>query len=42
MRKIGEGGMKGVEDSEQRKEKAVLVFFFYIIHEQSGTSRRTK
>lgn len=41
MRKIGEGGMKGVEDSEQRKEKAVLVFF-YIMHEQRGMSRRTK
>lgn len=44
MRKIGEGGMKGAEDSEQRKEKGVLVFFFffYIIHEQRGMSRRTK
>lgn len=43
VRKIGEGGMRGVEDSEQRKEKAVLVFFFfYIMHEQRGMSRRTK
>jgi len=29
-------------DCEERKEKAVSILFFYIMHEQGGTSRRTK